>query len=285
LIFTNQACKIKNGYLYFQKRCDLNLIKTKVDNLCQVRIIPNSNCYVIEIIYRKEVKENDLKEKNYLSIDLGINNLATLVTNQGQQPLLVNGKIVKSINQYYNKKQALYQSYIGDKGISNRIKKLNFKRNNKINDYFHKTSRFIINYCIEHNIKNIVIGYNSGWKQEINIGKVNNQKFVFIPYLKLINQIQYKAEENNITVVIQEESYTSKCDSLALESIEKHESYLGKRIHRGLFQSSVGKFINADINGAINILRKVIGDGFVRTLISTGFADKPVRVTPNKYSF
>jgi len=286
LTFSTNQCKIKNGYLYFPKKANINSIKTRIKNLKMVRIIPDTYCYKIEIVYKQEKEiKNDLNEKNYLSIDLGINNLCSLTTNQILQPILINGRIIKSINQYYNKKQALYQSYIGDKGISNRIKKLNFKRENLINNYFHHISKWIVKYCIEHNIKNIVIGYNQGWKQEINIGKINNQKFVSIPYLKLIQQLQYKAEENNINVIVQEESYTSKIDSLALESIEKHESYLGKRIKRGLFQSSIGKFINADVNGAINILRKVIGNDFIKNLSDRGYIGYPLEVIPSSYNF
>jgi putative transposase len=147
-----------------------------------------------------------------------------------------------------------------------------------IQNYLHHTSRFITDYCIENKIKNIVIGYNKKWKQEVNLGKVNNQKFVSIPYLTLIRQIQYKSEEVGIRVILNEESYTSKCDSLALEKLEKQESYLGKRIKRGLFQSSIGKLINADVSGSLNILRKVIGDGFIGNLINKSCVLQPLRM-------
>ncbi len=162
-------------------------------------------------------------------------------------------------------------SYIGDVGTSKRIEKLTLKRENKIHDYFHKSSRFIIDYCLEHKIKNIVIGYNEGWKQDINIGKVNNQKFVNIPYLKLIQMIEYKAEEVGIQVIRNEESYTSKCDALGLESLQKHSKYLGKRKKRGLFQSSKSKLLNADFNGSLNILRKVIDNDFIQNLVNNRY--------------
>ena len=152
----------------------------------------------------------------------------------------------------------------------------------KISDYLHKTSRFIIDYCTQNNIGNIVIGYNENWKQEVNLGKVTNQKFCNIPYDKLVKMIEYKAKLVGIKVTLNEESYSSKCDSLALEPVQKQNVYLGKRLKRGLFQSSVGKLVNADVNGSLNILRKVIGDDFVRNLINKSCMLQPVRVNCNE---
>jgi putative transposase len=280
VIFTNQQCRLRGGYILFPEVLKLKNLKTLVSSLQQVRIIPQSSCYIIEIVYKKErEKYYELNKENYLGIDLGVNNLAALVTNQELAPLLVNGRIIKSMNQYYNKRKAKLQSKLKkNQFISKRIQRLTLKRNNKICDYLHKTSKFIINYCIKNNIGNIVIGKNNDWKQNINLGRINNQKFVNIPFNKLIYMIQYKAEESGISVIIQEESYTSKCDALALEFIEKHENYLGSRIKRGLFQSSVNKLINADVNGALNILRKVIGDNFIKNLTNRGFVNNPVRI-------
>ena len=167
-------------------------------------------------------------------------------------------------------------SYIKDKGSSNRIDKLTHKRNMKINDYLHKTSRFIIDYCIEHHISKIIIGDNKHWKQEINIGKRNNQNFVSIPHQKLIEQIQYKGEEVGIKVITTEESYTSKVDHFALEKLCKHDNYLGKRVKRGLFRSSLNRLINADVNGAIGIMRKVVCESSISELL----ANRGVAVTP-----
>jgi len=278
IIFTNQQAFLKMGYIHFPKLAKISMIKTKVFNIDQVRVIPKVFGYIIEVVYKKEVKEHNLDNSLYLGIDLGIDNLATLVTSQGDSPILVNGKIIKSINQFYNKKKAKLMSYIGDKGNSKRLKILELRRECKINDYLHKVSNFIIQYAIENKIKNIVIGNNKGWKQEVNIGKVNNQKFVSIPYDKLIYMIEYKAEENIIKVIRNEEFYTSKCDALAVESLNKQEKYLGKRIKRGLFQSSIGKLINADVNGAINILRKVIQDDFIKNLLNRGLVYNPIRI-------
>ncbi len=137
-----------------------------------------------------------------------------------------------------------------------RIQKLHLKRNNKINTIFHRISKNVIEYCIQNNIGTIVIGYNNGWKQKINIGKKNNQNFVQIPLLKLVKQIEYKAQLKGISVLTIDEAYTSKCSFLDKESIEKHETYVGKRIKRGLFRTSNGTIINADVNAGYNIMKK-----------------------------
>ena len=267
IVFTINQAKLKNGFIHFPKKANLKPIKTNVTNFQQVRIIPKNSYYVIEVVYKKEfiINEN-LNDQNYLSIDLGVNNLCSIVSNQPDvKPLLINGRPLKSMNQYFNKKKAKIQGQLEKnhkRKTSNSLNKLSLKRKNKIDNYLHKTSKFIISYAIKTNSKNIVIGYNEKWKQDVNLGKRNNQNFVQIPYTRLISQIQYKALLNGVNVILQEESYTSKCSALDLESIEKHETYLGKRIKRGLFQSLTKK-INADVNGALNILRKVIGDDFL----------------------
>lgn len=263
IFFDNYQAKLKNGLIYFPQRIKINPIKTNVDNISHIRIIPQSSCYVMEIVYKKEINENEitLNQEKFLAIDLGINNLATCVNNAGLDPFIINGKPIKSINQYYNKKKAFLQSNMKEL-TSKRIKKLSLKRNNKINDYFHKSSRYIINYCLENKIKHIIIGYNKTWKNDVNMGKTNNQNFIYIPFTKLINQLIYKGEEVGIEILICEERYTSKCSFLDLESIEYHDNYLGKRKKRGLFVSFNGTKINADINGAFNIFRKVVPEIF-----------------------
>lgn len=278
ILFTSQQLRIKNGFIHFPKLANLEPLKTSVDNICQVRIIPRATCYIIEIIYEKEITDLNLNKENVLSIDLGLNNLTTCVTNVGQ-PFLVNGKIMKSFNQWYNKTKAELQSFLENKKYtSNKLNAITYYRNCWIEDKLHKTSRYIVNYCIENNIGRIVIGQNKQWKQEINISKRNNQAFVNIPHSRLIDKISYKAELVGILVEVNEESYTSKCDALALEVLGKHEVYLGKRVKRGLFQSSTGKLINADVNGAINIARKVIGDCFAKSIINSGLAFNPVKL-------
>lgn len=278
VIFTSQQVKIKNGFIYFPKDT-INPIKTKVDKVVQVRIVPQATCYVIEVVYEKEViANNEINEENFLSIDLGLNNLATSINNVGIAPFIINGKVLKSVNQSFNKTRAKLMSYVGDKGNSNRIKKLTRYRNNFIEDKLHKVSKFIIDYCLENKIGTIVIGHNKEWKKGINIGKSNNQKFVNIPHSKLIDKITYKAQLVGVNVITNEESYTSKIDHLAFESLKKQEAYLGKRKKRGLFQSSIGKVINADVNGAIGIARKVFSDLVIKPIVDSGLAFNPYRI-------
>ncbi len=260
VIFTNQQCKVKDGYIHFPKRVNLEPIKTRLkEKLKEVRIIPLGIKYKIELVYDKEEMDLKLDKKHILSIDLGLNNLITAVNNNGCKPFIVKGGIVKSINQYYNKQLAYFRSIEYKKGNfedTKRIQKLHVTRNNKINTIFHRISKNIIKYCIQKDIGTIVIGYNNGWKQKINIGKRNNQNFVQIPLLSLIKQIKYKAQLKGINVLTINEAYTSKCSFLDNESIEKHEKYVGKRIKRGLFRTSNGLKINADVNGAYNIMKK-----------------------------
>ncbi|MFX1376427.1 MAG: RNA-guided endonuclease InsQ/TnpB family protein [Promethearchaeota archaeon] len=259
-IFTNQQCKIKNGYLYFPKRINLHPIKTRIiERLKEARIIPLGVKYKIEIVYEKEEKDLGLEKDHILSIDLGLNNLITAVNNDGCRPFIIKGGMIKSINQYYNKQVAYYRRIENKKGNfadTKRIQKLHLTRNNKLTTLFHRISKYVIEYCTLHNIGTILIGYNHGWKQKINIGKKNNQKFVQIPFLKLLKQIEYKAQLKGIHVLTVNEHHTSKCSFLDNEPIGKHRNYLGKRISRGLFKTSKGIVINADVNGAYNIMKK-----------------------------
>jgi len=276
--FTNQQCKIKNGYVNFPKRSGLSPIKTKQTNINQVRIIPKSGSYILEIVYEKE-ENNITHNENKLSIDIGLNNLLTCCDNVNNKPFIINGRPIKAMNQYYNKKKGVKQSDIKknhNKQWSNSLSILTMKRNNKIQDYLHKTSRFVVNYCTKNNITNIVVGYNKGWKQDINIGKVNNQNFVQVPLENLINMLEYKSKLNGINIKSINESYTSKCSALDLEDIKKHNEYVGKRIKRGLFRDSKGELINADVNGSLNIGRKEFGDAFVPT--DRGLVFNPIKI-------
>ena len=228
----------------------------------QVRIIPKNGYYVIEVVYKKEIKELKQDNKRYASIDLGLNNLATVGSNV-MKPFIINGRPLKSINQFYNKKLAKLKSNLKDeKKSSNRIKRLCFKRNTKIKNYFHKASRCIINQLASNSINTLIIGHNKEWKQEINIGKVNNQNLTYIPHSTFIWMIKYKASLEGINVILQEESYTSKCSFLDNEPICKHECYKGTRVKRGLFKSKERGLINADVNGSLNILRKAVKNAF-----------------------
>jgi len=260
VIFTNQQCKIKQGYLHFPKRVNINSIKTRItERLKEVRIIPLGVKYKVELVYEKEEKDLVLDKEHILSIDLGLNNLITAVNNNGCKPFIIKGGMIKSINQYYNKQLAYYRSIENKKGNltdTKRIQKLHLTRNNKLITIFHRISKNIIEYCIQNDIGTIIIGYNYGWKQKINIGKRNNQKFVQIPFLKLLKQIEYKAQLKGIYVLTVNENHTSKCSFLDNEPIRRHKKYMGKRVSRGLFKTSKGILLNADVNGAYNIMKK-----------------------------
>ena len=258
--YTNQAIgkkALQNGYIELSKT---NIkIKTKVKNVKQVRIVPQNNFIVVEVLYEIKPKPHDKSKEMYCGIDFGLNNLMTC-SFQNDSPLIINGKPLKSINWHYNKEKYRLQSLLdGRKKTSKRIQNITLKRNNRINDYLHKTTKIFVNYLVSKEINNVVIGYNKEWKQGINIGRVNNQNFVGIPYYKLLNMLTYKCELEGISVIVTEESYTSKCSFLDDEDICKHEEYDGKRIKRGLYKASDGRLINADVNGALNILKKVIG--------------------------
>ena len=280
IVFTTASCRVKqDGYIHFIKNI-IQPIKTNVEKeeLKQVRIVPQATCYVVEVIYERKEDNLNLNKNNFLSIDLGLNNLCTCTNNVNQRFFIVNGKVVKSFNQWFNKTKAKRMSFVEDKGISKRLKRLICYRNLWINDKIHKISRFIIDFCKKNDIGTITIGLNKNWKQNINLGNKNNQKFVEIPFSSLIDKISYKAKLVGIDVKITEESYTSKVDHLAFETLEKHDIYLGKRKKRGLFQSSVNQLINADINGSIGIARKVFGDSAVQQIIGSGLAFNPIRV-------
>ncbi|PMB38300.1 transposase, partial [Fischerella thermalis CCMEE 5205] len=224
-----------------QGRCHLSMsnisVPTKAVNIAEARIVPSSNCYVLEIVY--EIPESEPIEPKWVAgIDLGVDNLVALTSNQpGFRPLLVNGRPLKSRNQYYNKLKAKLQSHLtGVNRTSRRIQSLTYHRNRYVENYLHNTSRLIVDLLLEKGIGTLVIGKNDGWKQEVNMGKQNNQKFVNIPHAKLISQIAYKCELVGIKVVIQEESYTSKTSALDLEPPCKQSEYAGQRVKRGLFK-------------------------------------------------
>jgi putative transposase len=271
LVLTNQQCKIREDRsLKFPRLLGLE-VKTRLDketNLREVRIIPKGIGYIVEIVYEKEVnpEEEDLDENRIAGIDLGVRNLVTVGNNIGEKPIVVKGGICKSINQFYNKEIGRIQrTYESQKiKMGKKSKRLFDKRNRKIKDHLHKVSRFIVDYCSQNDIGTLVIGNNEEWKQNANIGKRNNQNFVQIPFSLLINQIKYKAEEKGINVILQEESHTSKCSFLDDEYIGHHEKYVGKRFKRGLFRSAKGIIINADVQGAYNIIKKAIPKAFAR---------------------
>ena len=251
--------------------------KVKESDLVEVRVLPRNNHHIVEVTYKMEDKENKINNNRYASVDLGINNLMTVSSNV-TKPFIINGKPLKSINQYWNKEKAKLQSLLKDnKKTSKRIQSITNKRNNKVNDYLHKSSRKLVNFLVSNNISTLIVGYNEEWKENINLGKRNNQNFVNIPFYTLIKQLEYKCKLEGINFILTEESYTSKCSFLDNEEICKHDKYLGERIKRGLFKSKEGKLINADLNGSLNILKKVVG----KFEYSIEVCSTPVRVNIN----
>lgn len=279
-----------NTFKKTHKPVEITIPPILVDkHIKEIRIIPKANARFFEIQYTYEVDcvQRNLNINNALAIDLGINNLVTAVTNNGKS-FIIDGRRLKSINQWFNKRNARLQS-IKDKQRfgkkpTNQQKAIARDRNNKINDYMSKTARIIINYCIENDIGTLIVGYNNTFQKSSNIGKVNNQTFVNIPYGKLRDKLEYLCKLNNIVFVKQEESYTSKAsfwdkDDIPVYNDDNPKDYIfsGKRIHRGMYRTKEGKLLNADVNGALNILRKssVVS---LETLYGRGDVDTPIRI-------
>ena len=249
-----------------------------------VSIQPYYGKVKINFLY-DDVKYNDTKTdvKSAIGIDIGLNNLCAITINDKYLSYVIKGGSLKSINQFYNKRKSEIVSELmkcnKNQYASHAIDKLNMKRKHKIYNYIHNVANQIIELCLENKVSKIYVGHNKGWKQDIKLGnkketrKRNNQNFVSIPFNDLIETLKYKTEKYlYLDLFIVEESYTSKCDHLVKETMEHHENYLGKRVKRGLFKSSTGKELNADINGAIGILRKgnAISDDQIKILRDRG---------------
>ena len=235
IFFTSDQVKVRNGYVIFPKRLGMT-IKTRIDKKIKAaRILPKNDQFLLELIYEIEVPDTK-PTQNVAGVDFGVNNLIASVSNKSR-PVIVKGRKLKSIVQWFNKEKARLQSIYKKQDIEYG-KKLSELLNNhykRVEDFMHKSSRSFIDHCISNDIDTIVIGYNEGWKQKSGMGKVNNQNFVGIPFLNLLKKISYKAENVGIKVIITEESYTSKCSFVDNEEIKKHSSYLGRRVKRGLF--------------------------------------------------
>ena len=283
LTYTKSGTSIKNGIIKLSRGTKIHIPQWEkycevLQSWQQVRLIPNNRDIKVEIIYEQEIKQADVSKDKCAAIDLGLDNLATMVTDEGC--VIFSGKYLKSYNQYFNKTLSHLRSIKDKQGIkrsTRRIIRMYDMRDRYFEDAFHKVSRQIVNILVAKKIGRLVVGYNVGWKHRTNMGKMNNQKFVQMPFARLTSYLRYKCEMVGIDFVEHEESYTSKCDALALEPICKHEKYLGRRTKRGLFRSSTGKLINADQNGALNIMRKVFGDFYVSRIVNSGHSLCPVR--------
>ena len=255
----------------------------------EIRILPKANARYFEIqyIYETECIQRNLNTQNALALDLGVNNLVTAVSSTGKS-FIVDGRRLKSINQWFNKENARLQSikdkqHFGKKP-TNRQKAIARDCNNKVNDYMNKAARMIIDYCINNDIGTLIAGYNVTFQRNSHIGKQNNQNFVNIPYGRLRDKLAYMCELNGITYVEQEESYTSKASFWDKDNIPvynndnpKEDEFSGNRVHRGLYKTANGKTFNADINGALNIMRKSnVVD--MNILYGRGEVDTPIRI-------
>lgn len=283
LVIDNIKCSIKDGLLRFSwkpLRSLNNKIKTNAQGkLMQIRFIPRGNNYVLEIVYEIDIPETNKVQKNIIGIDIGLDNLATVSNNIGLQPFIINGKPLKSMNQFYNKEKAKLQSDLKlrhDKNWSNKLQRLTDKRNNKIDDYIHKASKKVVDWCIQNNIDTVVVGKNKNWKQESKMSKKVNQNFVGIPHDKFIQKLKYKCENVGINFIETEESYTSGTSFLDGEEPNKNNYNKGRRVSRGMFKSNGGELINADLNGAYQITKKVFPNAFANGIEGVGL--HPVRL-------
>jgi putative transposase len=262
----------------------------KTLSIKEATISPCNDGYLV-VIKHETPAVNPMEDTGLIAgIDIGVNNLAAVSTNvkshKSTSNFLLNGRPVKSINHYYNKKLTVLRSKLnicntrsGKKKIKYKIQKLCRKRGHKINDYLHKSSRIVVNQLASLNVTHLIVGKNDGWKQEANMGKRNNQNFVQFPHAKFIEMLKYKWNNLGGKFTVTEESYSSKCSFLDGEELKHHNKYIGRRVKRGLFKSKEGYLLNADINGSANIVRKVIKNAWAEWThedLIGGFVVSPV---------
>jgi IS605 OrfB family transposase len=279
LIMSTNAFTVKNGFLYVPMSRAFRALHSGVKEIKvkfperlsdkivkEVRILPcnHGKFFKIQYVYEVTPKEISLNKENCLSIDFGVDNLATCVSTNGT-PFIIDGRKLKSINHYWNKEMARLRSISMKQGLktTDKIQRITTKRNNRVNDTIKKAARCIINYCIQNDVGTLIVGYTLDFKRNTNIGKQNNQNFVQIPLGNLRQQLEFLCWKYNIDYIEQEESYTSKSSFLDNDVLPEYKAeqpyqgeFSGKRIKRGLYQSGDGTILNADVNGAANILRK-----------------------------
>ena len=298
IAFPKNAFSIKNGNVRlglsfeFLKQFPVNRniltfrlpkqLKAKSSYIQEIHILPQyeGKYFKIKYCYEEKKETVNLDYSKYLSIDLGVSNFATFVDTDGTASI-IDGKYVKSLNQWYNKENARLQSIKDQqdiKKITARQIKLLTKRSNKITEFMNRSVNYLVKHCLKNNIGNILIGELTGIKQGINHGKKNNQNFVQIPFGKFKAKLESKCNFYGIKYQLADEAYTSQVDALALDPVEKPGYGRSRRVMRGLYKSSTGQLINADINGAINILRKVVGDSPIPGIINRGLVNRPVKL-------
>ena len=299
LILSTNAIAVKNGYFVIPVSHEFIKLHGKTEvripfperlagkTIKEVRILPvhDGQYFKIQYVFEQPEEPLGLDADKALGIDLGVDNLAACIPSNGT-PFIIDGRTLKSYNRYWNKQKAYYQA-IADhqhiEGITKRMTSLNMKRNNKVKDYIRKSARYIINYCIDHNIGTVVVGYNEDFKRNSNLSKKNNQNFVQIPLGDLREYISFLCERYGMKYIEQEESYTSKSNYLANDVLPVYKAeqpytgtFSGRRVHRGLYVTDKGEVMNADVNGAANILRKVSGCSY--GLPYSGCLAHPLRI-------
>lgn len=248
-------------------------MRTKATNLQQVRILPRNKYIVIEVVYKINVPKTKPENGKYLSIDIGLDNFATITNNVGQIPVVINGKKVKSMNKYYNKKISHCRSIakrMNNMNWTNEMNNLTTKRNNLITDFIHKASKWTIDHALSLGCNTIVVGNNKDWKRNSKLSKKVNQSFVGIPHQRFIEQLKYKAENVGIEIIVVEESYTSGTSFLDNEIPIKENYNKNRRKYRGLFVSNERIEINADVNASYQIMKKVFPNAFVNGIEGVG---------------
>ena len=282
--FSNQQCKIVDGVVKFPEALNGIKVKTKVDQgLQQVRLVSRGSSIILEVVYRKEIPDkSSISEESLISLDLGLDNFATIInTKDLKNPLVLNGKGLKSYNKRYNKRLAHFRSVakrMNCLDFTNRMRTLTDKRNRYMDNFMHQASSYVIKLAEEHEISSIIIGYNKDWKRNSKLSKVVNQFFIQIPYKRFIDQIVYKAQLRGINVLITEESYTSGTSFVDNEFPTKKCYNKSRRITRGLFKSDNGTLINADVNAAYQIVKKVFPNLALAKDGIVGVGLHPVRV-------
>ncbi len=288
LALDNNKVGIKDNKVYFKWKVFKfmnNTFSTKIPTnakIIQCRFIPKGSCYAMEIVYQIEVPDTTVQSENIASIDLGVDNFITMVNNIGLKPIVVKGGIIKSINQYYNKKKSALQSElmkVNKQHWSEQLQKLTDDRYEKIKYQMHCISKFVVDWCVLYNIDTLVVGRNKGWKQEND----SKQNFTYIPYEMFENMLQYKCENNGIKCILVNESYTSGTSFLDNEQPCKENYDKSRRVHRGLFVSNNGTKINADVNGAYQIMKKVIPDAFAKGIEGVGLHPTVIQMSNCKW--
>ena len=283
----NNKFKVIDGYVYFcwkPLKAMNNTFMTNIPEgtkLMQLRFVPKNGEYIMEIVYQIDVPDIKDESERIASIDLGVDNLMTITTNCGVKPLVINGKPLKSINQYYNKKISEMRSELKKRhnaDWSKEMQRFTIKRNNKVDDYIQKATKMVIDFCKENNIDTLVCGYNLGWKQESDMNKKTNQKFVSIPHESIVWRLSYKCETAGILFKRPEESFTSGTSFLDGEEPIKENYDKSRRVYRGLFVTKKGEEINADVNGSYQIMKKVFPNAFADGIVGVGLHPTVVNI-------